>query len=81
MTEYQQATFSAFAVETLGGLHRSANKVINKIASLAQDNLSIYCFSTIRQSLLDSIAIGNQRGTARMLTAASVNKRILRYRQ
>jgi len=52
-----------FPSETLGGLHKSARKVINKIASLAQDNLSICCYTTIRQSLLDSVAIGVQRAT------------------
>jgi hypothetical protein len=81
MAEYQQAEFSAFACETLGGLDKSAIKVVNKVASIAKDNVSIYSHSTVRWSLLDSVAIAIQRGNARVMIAASIKKRSHRQRQ
>jgi hypothetical protein len=70
-----QSEFCAFACETLGGLHSSARSVINKVASLTNDYASIYSHTTIRQSLLDSVATAIQRGNANMMIAASINKR------
>jgi hypothetical protein len=76
MTEDLKAVFSAFACETLGGLHHSAIKVINKVASLTQDYSSIYSHSIIRQSLMDSVVMAIQRGNAFAMIAASTKNRI-----
>jgi hypothetical protein len=75
MTTHQQAEFFAFACETFGGMDKPAIKVIERVANMADDNLCSYSYATIKQSLLDSVAINIQRGNARIMCAASIQSR------
>jgi hypothetical protein len=72
MAKQQDAQFSAFACETLGGLHKSAIEVIRHVASLAEEQASLYSEHMIRRSLLDSVAMHIQRGNARVMMSASM---------
>jgi hypothetical protein len=64
--------FSAFAIETYGGLHKTAIYVIDQVTAAAEQRVSLYPRPLLRQSLMDSIAISIQRGNANIMLAALI---------
>src|ERR1700753_1526479 len=70
MAKTQQAEFIPFAVETYGGMGKSARKLIKRIASVAQDRLQATSEKEVRQQLEESVAIAVQRGNANIMLAA-----------
>jgi hypothetical protein len=62
--------FSAFAVETYGGLHKSAIRVIDHVTATAEQQVSLYPRSLLRKLLMDSVAINIQRGNADIMQDA-----------
>jgi hypothetical protein len=64
--------FSPFACETYGGLHQTAEDVIDRVAELATENIALFPSSQLRRSLLDSVSINIQRGNALIMTKAGV---------
>jgi hypothetical protein len=75
MAKQQGATFSPFACETLGGLHGTAVDMINRVAAMSSDFMSLYPQFMLRRSLLDSVAMCIQRGNAATMVAASARSR------
>ena len=69
MAKNQQASFIPFAVETYGGLGKSARKLINLIASAAEDGLQMLSESEVRKELKESVAIAIQKGNANIMLA------------
>ena len=69
MAKAQQASFIPFAVETYGGLGKSATKLINLIASAAEDGLQMLSESEVRKELRESVAIAVQKGNANIMLA------------
>ena len=69
MAKNQQASFIPFAVETYGGLGKSARKLINLIASAAEDGLQMLSESEVRKELRGSVAIAVQKGNANIILA------------
>ena len=69
MAKAQQASLIHFAVETYGGLGKSARKLINLIASAAEDGLQMLSESEVRKELKQSVAIAVQKGNANIILA------------
>ena len=70
MAKTQQASFIPFAVETYGGLGKSARKLINQIVAAAEDQQQLLSSEEIRKELTGSVAIAVQKGNAKILLAA-----------
>ena len=70
MAKAQQASFIPFAVETYGGLGKSARKLINQIVAAAEDQQQLLSSEEIRKELTGSVAIAVQKGNAKILLAA-----------
>src|SRR5271170_6567546 len=70
MVETQQASFLPFAVETYGGLGKSARKLIKQIASAAEDLMQMLTEEEIREELRGSVAIAIQKGNAMIMLSA-----------
>ena len=75
MAEAQGAIFIPFAVETYGGLGKSAKKLLQIISKAAQDQMLMYPYQRIVQNLRGQIAISIQRGNA-IAMLASYNRSI-----
>ena len=69
MAKTQQASFIPFAVETYGGLGKSARKLIKQIASAAEDGLQMLSEEEVRKELRGSVAIAVQKGNANIILA------------
>ena len=69
MAKTQQASFIPFAVETYGGLGKSARKLIKLMASAAEDKLQRLSEEEVRKELRESVAIAVQRGNANIMLA------------
>jgi hypothetical protein len=76
LAEYQNADFHPFACEALGGMSRSAKKVISLIADITTNNCSWLSRRTVINELSDVVAIHIQRGNAAMVRAGEVQRRI-----
>ena len=61
MAKAQQASFIPFAVETYGGLGKSARKLINQIVAAAEDQQQLLSSEEIRKELTGSVAIAMPR--------------------
>jgi hypothetical protein len=70
MAKAQQASFLPFAVETYGGLGKSARKLIKQIVAAAEDQMQLLSSEEIRKELTGSVAIAVQKGNAKILLAA-----------
>jgi len=70
MAQTQQASFLPFAVETYGGLGKSARKLIKQIASAAEDQMQMLTEEEIREELRGSVAIAIQKGNAMIMLSA-----------
>src|ERR1700685_2230789 len=57
------------AVETYGGLGKSARKLINQIVAAAEDQQQLLSSEEIRKELTGSLAIAVQKGNAKILLA------------
>ena len=62
--------FSAFAVESYGGLHKTAIEVIKSVTEIAEQRVSLFPSAMLRKSLMDSVAINIQRGNAMIMMSA-----------
>src|ERR1700722_5654265 len=69
LINHHQASFIPFAVETYGGLGKSARKLIKLIASAAEDKLQMLSEESVRKELRESVAIAVQRGNANIMLA------------
>ena len=69
MAKTQQASFIPFAVETLGEVGKSARKLINVIASSAEDGLQMLSEEEVRKELRGWVAIAVQKGNADIILA------------
>ena len=76
LAEYQNAAFHPFACEALGGMSRSAKKIISLIADITTNNCSWLSRRTVINELSDAVAIHIQRGNAAMVRAGEVQRRI-----
>jgi hypothetical protein len=76
MAAFQNAKFSPFACETLGGISRSAKQVVGLISDITVTNCSWLPKRTVMNDLLDVVAIHIQRGNASMVRAGELQRRI-----
>ena len=64
MAKAQDAKFLPIAVETYGGLGKSANKVLRLISKAAKDQMLMWPYQQMVNNLRGEIAICIQRGNA-----------------
>jgi hypothetical protein len=69
MAKTQHAKFIPFAVETYGGMGKSARKLIKRIASVAQDRQQGWSDKEVRKQLEESGDMELQRGNANIILA------------
>ena len=67
MAKTQQASFVPFAVETHGGLGKSARKLMSLIASVAEDRQQGMTKEEMRKELRGAVAIAVQKGNANVM--------------
>ena len=80
-----QVKFSAFAIETFGGMGPSALAVTKTIAKFAGQAGGIWSTNIVRRGICSSIAMATQRGNAHTvsvgLQSSQERSHILRHRQ